>query len=89
MFERLKLVLPYCVHLFSMLIHFIERSTAKEKVETTDIWYSWQSCQTISGSRDQNCRGTQRQTGKTVEVKSGDFVRSLSRTRNCYLTNGK
>jgi len=72
-----------------MLIYFIERSTADKKVETKNIWSSWHSCHTISGSRDQNCRGTQRRTGKTVEVKSGDFVRSLSQTRNCYLTNGK
>jgi len=88
--ERLKLFLPYCIYLLSMLIYFIERSTADiKKVKTEDIWYAWQPCQTKPGRPDQNCRGTQSRTGKKVEVESGKLVDDLSQTRDCYLTNGK
>ena len=89
MLERLKLFLPYCIFLLSMLIYFIERSTAGTKVKTKDIWYVWQPCQTELGNPDQNCRGTKHRTGESVEVKSGQFVDNLSQTRDCYLTNGK
>ena len=88
MLERLKFFLSYCIYLLSMLIYFIE-SAADTKVKTKDIWYAWQPCQTISRSRDQNCRGTQYRTGERVEVEFEKLVDNLSQTRDCYLTNGK
>ncbi|CAC5416734.1 PKD1L2 [Mytilus coruscus] len=54
----------------------------------TTTWHPWGPCGQISGSLDQNCRGTQSRTGVTVDTEA-NTMSSHSETRGCLLTYDK
>ncbi|CAG2251692.1 unnamed protein product [Mytilus edulis] len=51
----------------------------------TTTWNSWGACIQISGSLDQNCRGTQTRTGITVDSEANTKT-PRSQSQVCYLT---
>ncbi|CAC5388020.1 PKD1L2 [Mytilus coruscus] len=61
---------------------------ALSEATITTTWNSWGACTKISGSLDQNCRGTQTRTGVTVDSEAKTTI-STSQTGGCYLTYDK
>lgn len=54
----------------------------------TTTWNSWEACIQISGSLDQNCRGSQTRTGITVDSEANTKT-PRSQSQVCYLTYGE
>ncbi|XP_071131885.1 uncharacterized protein [Mytilus edulis] len=71
-----------------LLLYLLTDPIGLSEATITTTWNSWGACIQISGSLDQNCRGTQTRTGITVDSEANTET-PRSQSQVCYLTYDK